>query len=269
MPGTVPQLVEWPETLTSKDWQKKKGALAKMAGKTDIGATMTDAKDEFDKIDWTLLEAAQMPTADRKSIPKIKAAKAAAMAHITKVVEGRVRPKVKEIKELAATAEAEWSKSKVILKSSAKHAALVSSTADRYWIALKNNSVTFSNLLDEYDKLVEKVEKHQKEQIELLKPQITKLETALKLCAASPSKDSYLNLPSKPESVHQRCRSMCNAIAVLPNLKAKYWETWKPFGNQYPASAPDGDGEAEAVKKMLATIVVELSDFKKNYQSLI
>jgi hypothetical protein len=83
---------EWPDTLTNRDWQKKKGALAKMSGKTDIGATMTDAKDEFDKIDWTLLEAVQMPGADRKSIPKIKEAKAAAMSHVTKVIEGKVRP---------------------------------------------------------------------------------------------------------------------------------------------------------------------------------
>jgi len=269
MPGTVPQPLEWPEELTNKDWQKKKGALAKMAGKTDIGATMTDAKAEFDKIDWTLLEAAQMAIPDRKSIPKIKEAKAAAMSHITKVIEGKVRPKIKEIKELAAAAEAEWSKSKLIPKSSAKHAALVSTTADHYWIALKSNSVTFTNLLDEYDKLVEKLVKHQKDQIELLKPQIEKLEVSLKACAASPSKANYLNLPSKPESVHQRCRSMCNAISVLPNLKAKYWATWEPFGNKYPADARDGDGEAEDVKKMLTNIVVALADFKKNYQSLV
>jgi hypothetical protein len=88
----LPSRPEWPDTLTNRDWQKKKGALAKMSGKTDIGATMTDAKDEFDKIDWTLLEAAQMPGADRKSIPKIKEAKTAAMSHVTKVIEGKVRP---------------------------------------------------------------------------------------------------------------------------------------------------------------------------------
>ncbi len=38
MPGTVPETVKSPETLTNADWQKKKGALAKMAGTTDIGA---------------------------------------------------------------------------------------------------------------------------------------------------------------------------------------------------------------------------------------
>jgi hypothetical protein len=269
MPGTVPQPLEWPEELTNKDWQKKKGALAKMAGKTDIGATMTDAKSRIrqDRLDF----ARGRPDGDSgsKVDPEDQGGESAAMTHITKVIEGKVRPKIKEIKELAAAAEAEWSKSKLIPKSSAKHAALVSTTADHYWIALKGNSVTFTNLLDEYDKLVEKLVKHQKDQIELLKPQIEKLEVSLKACAASPSKANYLGLPSKPESVHQRCRSMCNAISVLPNLKAKYWATWEPFGNKYPADARDGDGEAEDVKKMLTNIVIALADFKKNYQSLV
>jgi hypothetical protein len=40
MPGTVREPVKWPDTLTNTDWQKKKGALAKMAGTTDIGATI-------------------------------------------------------------------------------------------------------------------------------------------------------------------------------------------------------------------------------------
>ena len=269
MPGTVPAGLEWPDTLTNANWQKKKGALAKMAGTTDIGATMTAAKAEFDKIDWTKLEAAQMPTADRKSVDKIKQAKAAAMAHVTTVVEGKVRPKVKLIKDLAAAAQADWAKSKVIPKSSADHAKLVATTADHYWIALKGGSVTISKLLDEYDKLAEKVEKHKTEQIALLGPQITKLEASLKLCLAKPSKANYRDFPSKPESVHQRCRSICNAISVLPGLKAKYWATWEPFGNKYLDGAPDGPGEAEAVKKMLTNIVVALADFKKNYQSFI
>lgn len=269
MPGTVPQLLEWPEVLTNTNWQKKKGALAKMAGKTDIGATMTAAKAEFDKIDWTKLEAAQMPVPDRKSIPKIQEAKKAAMAHVTQVIEGKVRPKVKEIKELAADAQTEWAKSKLIPKASADHAKLVSTKADQYWIALKGGSVTISNMLDEYDKLATKLEKHKAEQVALLAPQIVKLETALKLCLASPTKANYTDHPSKPESVHQRCRSICNAISVLPGLKAQYWATWDPFGNKYPAGAPDGAGEADAVKKMLTNIVVALADFKKNYQALI
>ena len=133
MPGTVP----WPEVLTNTNWQKKKGALAKMAGKTDIGATMTAAKAEFDKLDWNKLDTAQMPTADRKSVPKIQEAKKAAMTHVTQVIEGKVRPKVKEIKELAADAQTEWAKSKLVPKASADHAKLVSTKADQYWIALK------------------------------------------------------------------------------------------------------------------------------------
>ena len=269
MPGTVPQGLSWPETLTNANWQKKKGALAKMAGTTDVGGAMTAAKAELDKIDWTKLDAALMPGPDRKSIPKIKEAKAAAMSHVTQIVEGKVRPKVKQIKDFAAAAQAEWAKSKIIPKSSADHAKLVSTTADQYWIALKGGSVTITKMLDEYDKLEAKMEKHKKEQVALLGPQITKLETSLKACIANPSKDSYLNHPSKPESVHQRCRSMCNAIAVLPGLKARYWATWEPFGNKYPEGAPDGPKEAAAVNKMLSTIIVALADFKRNYQSLI
>jgi hypothetical protein len=53
------------------------------------------------------------------------------------------------------------------------------------------------------------------------------------------------------------------------DIKDKYWKTWEPFGNKYPTDARNGDGEAEDVKKMLTNIVIALSDFKKNYQSLI
>ncbi len=270
MPGTVPETVKWPDLLTNTNWQQKKGALAKMAaGKTDIGATMTAAKAEFDKIDWNKLDADKMATKDRKSVPKIKEAKKAAMDYVTTTIEGTVRPKIKAIKDLADGAHADWSKNKLIPQSSADHAKKVATAADTLWIALKGGSVTITSFLDEYDKLVEKLEKHKKEQIELLGPQITKLETALKNCAAHPSKANYLNYPEKPESVHQRCRSICNAIAVLPTLKDKYWTTWEPFGNKYPAGAPDGEGEAEAVKKMLTTIATALAEFKRDYQSLL
>jgi hypothetical protein len=43
-----------------------------------------------------------MPDADRKSISKIKEAETAAMSQVTKVIEGNVRSKIKEIKELAS-----------------------------------------------------------------------------------------------------------------------------------------------------------------------
>ena len=269
MPGTVPQLLEWPELLTNANWQKKKGALAKMAGTTDIGATMTAAKAEFDKIDWTKLDAAQMARGDRKSIPKIKEAKAAAMAHVTTVIEGKVRPKVKLIKDLALAAQADWAKSKIIPKASAEHAKLVATTADQYWIALKGGSVAISKLLDEYDKLVATVERHQQDAKDKLDPQIKALEKALKDCLPKPSKANYLGFPSKPESVHQRCRSMCNSISLFPALKAKYFATWAVYGDKYPDGAPDGDGEAAAVQKMLVEIASSLADVKKNYQALI
>ncbi len=269
MPGTVPQLLEWPEALTSVNWQKKKGALAKMSGKTDVGAAMTAAKAEFDKIDWDKLDVAQMARADRKSIAKIKEAKAAAMTHVTSVIEGKVRPKVKEIKDLASDAQAEWTKSKLIPKASADHAKLVATKADQYWVALKGGSVAISKLLDEYDRLVTTVERHQQDAIGKLDPQIKALEKALKDCLPRPSKANYLGHPSKPESVHQRCRSMCNSIALFPAMKAKYFATWAVYGDKYPEGAPDGDKEAAAVQKMLVEIAASLADVKKNYQALI
>ncbi len=157
---------------------------------------MTAAKAEFDKIDWDKLDAAQaIEVADRKSIPKVNAAFEAAKTHVTQVIEGKVRPKIKDIRDLAEKAHAEWSKSKLIPKASADHALKVKTTADTYWIVLKNNSPTITNLLTEFTKLISKLQTQVEEQKKGLETYIKNLEESLKLCSANPSFHNYENLP--------------------------------------------------------------------------
>lgn len=252
----------WPMILTNADWQKKKGAFAKVAGKSGVGEAMTAAEKAFKKIDWNIFVAQSILPAQRDQ-DVIVARKAASITAFKTTVEP-TRVQLKKLRDVATKTAGDWKKSKLIPSSATKHVQDVAKAADFLFISLAGNSQVMTSRLKTFDDMLAAKKKFERDEIQKLDTSIENLEKALAAAAADPTKATW-SLGSS--SAHQRCRSMCNAIRNVPKLKTKYWSTWQPFGDEYNKDVPEGPREAEVMKKKIATVKTELAKFKANYKN--
>jgi len=252
----------WPAILTNADWQKKKGTIAKIAGKTGIGEAMTAAKTGFDKIDIQLFRAETALQAKDRDPDKIVAAKQACIQAHAKTVEP-TRLQIKNVRDKATQLAAAWQKNKLIPESSRKHLEEVAKAADVLSLSLAGNSQSMGEALKSFDKMLEIKKKAELEEQKKLSETISNLEKVLLLAEKQPTINFWKDGQTSP---HQRCRSMCNAIRNIPKLKTKYWATWQKFGDEYHRDAKPGPAEAETMKKKIATVKTALVTFKASYQ---
>ena len=261
MPGAVDP--SWPVVLTDKDWQKKKGTVAKVTAKTGLGAQMIKTEKLFKKINWDKFEAQRaIPLPHNRDLPNIVKAKQTAMSSYKSDIEP-VRNELKKLRDMAKKVSDEWKKSKTIPGSATKAALEVMNAADGLSMEMLGNSHTMAPRIKSFDTMIETKKKQADEEIKKLAVTITNLEKALGEVAKTPTKAFW---SGGPTSAHQRCRSMCNTIRVVPVLKDKYWKTWQPFGDEYHKKAPDGPQEGAAIKKMISNVETALKVFKANYQ---
>jgi hypothetical protein len=261
MPGAIDPI--WPVVLTDKDWQKKKGTIAKVTAKTGLGTQMIKAYGLFKKINFDKFEAQRaIPLPHDRDIPNIVKAKQNAMTFYKSQVEP-TRNELKKLRDMAKKVSDDWKKSKTIPSSATKAALDVANAADSLSMELLGNSHTMAPRIASFDTMIETKKKAADEEIKKLAVTITNLEKALGEVAKTPTKAFW---SAGNTSAHQRCRSMCNTIRVVPVLKGKYWKTWQPFGDEYHKKAPDGPQEAAAVKKMISNVETALKVFKANYQ---
>ena len=253
----------WPPILTDADWQKKKGAVSKLVGKTGVGEAMTAAKSLFDKIDFTKMFASDILPADR-DITTIKERKKKAGEYHKLTIEP-ARAAVKNIKDKADDCVTKFKANVLVPKSSREHAKKVADAADLLWMTLKNNAAYFDDAAKSFDKMLEVKEKAAADEAAKLGTTITNLETALKATLANLTVKGW---SEGSDSAHQRCRSMCNAIRNIPALKAEYWKTWKPYGDEYHKDVTAGAAnEGDQMKKKVASVVKSLIAFKANYKN--
>ncbi len=248
----------YPVFLTDKDWQKKKGNIAKLTKKTGIGAILEKIEKAYAAVDTNKLDAAGLPPAER-DVPLIQKHLKDALAYYTTAIEP-IRKDLSKVRDLAKDTAAEWKKSKLIPESSRKAAEELSKAADLFYMRLKSNShdmeqvfATHQTMIESKMKLLEMAKKE-------IVPTIALLKTALKECLANPTKEQ---MSADKTSVHQRCRSMCNYIRNNPEWKDKFWKTWQPLGDEFHKDIKEGDKEAEQVKAKLAIIIKALAEFEK------
>lgn len=127
-----------PVILTDADWQKKKGVIAKAAGKTGIGPAMKAVDAEWKKVAWDDLDPDLVwsKTGLQRTPANFPAAFKVAKAAYAKVTA--VRSKVKTLADLAEKTEAKFKSSKVIPSSSREHVGKIAKAADQLWIELKS-----------------------------------------------------------------------------------------------------------------------------------
>jgi hypothetical protein len=253
----------WPEILTNTDWQKKKGAISKIGGKTGVGEAMTASQNAFKGIDWSLFDAATaLPMPKDRDPDKIVAAKAACVQEFKTKVEP-TRAQLKTLRDKATAVAGAWKKNRLIPASSTKHIEDVTKAADAFSLGLAGNSQNLTTLLKTFDTMLAVKQKAEQDELAKVDVTIANLEKALLEAAAKPTKKSW---SEGSTSAHQRCRSMCNMIRNVPKLKAKYWGTWQKFGDEYHKDAAEGALEAAAMKKKIETVKTELAKFKASYK---
>ena len=252
----------WPAILTNADWQKKKGAVSKLVGKTGVGEAMTAAQAAFAKISWIKMSATDILPQDR-DIPTIKERKKQAAAYYASTIVP-ARTAVKKIVDAAEDTAKKFKANKLVPKSASEHAAAVAKAADLMWMTLKDNSTFFAEAANSFDAMIAVKQKNATDEAAKLGTTAANLEKALKETLAKPTVAGWSD---GAECSHQRCRSMCNSIRNIPELKAKYWNTWQPYGNDYHKDVKAGAADEGAkIKAKVATVAKSLAEFKAGYK---
>ncbi len=252
----------WPALLTNKDWQKKKGIIAKIAGETGIGAALNAGEAAFKKIDWKKMDATTIMPAER-DVDNIEAKQKEAAAHYSSVIEP-ARAKLRDIRDAAASTASEWRKNKAIPSSAVKAVEAIGASASFLATELKDNSSTMKDYGKTFTDMIATKKKNAAEEAKKLEVTIKNLVKALSEATKTPSKQFW---SEGNTSAHQRCRSMCNAIRNIPELKQPYWATWQKFGDEYHKDAPDGDpAERKAMQAKIKTVITATMAFQKDYK---
>jgi hypothetical protein len=150
MPYTRP---EYPQILKKTDWDNKKGAFAKIAGKTGVGEAAAECERRYAAVQWQKLELA-------KTAPGVNSFTKAdwdrRLADAKTEVTGNLRQLVEalyKLRDVAKAAEAKFKSNKLIPSSSTAHVAQLAQAADFLGVSLNANSIGTPIMADYNDVL--------------------------------------------------------------------------------------------------------------------
>ncbi|SOD94896.1 hypothetical protein [Caenispirillum bisanense] len=145
-------LTKYPAVLTNKDWQKKKGPFAKMAGKTGVGEALQACEKAWGAVDWSVFDAQQV----RKKGPgAVVNGFKTAQAEYKKSVEG-LRKALMAAIDAADKSAAAFKKNKLIPSSATKAAADISKMAQFMLVGTKSIDMKdFEALADRCNRLIQ------------------------------------------------------------------------------------------------------------------
>lgn len=152
----------YPDMLTDKTWQKKKGAVSKIAGKTGVGKALDECALAYRAVNWEMLDVShKAPTGARCTREVLDEIWNVAKAEYATNVEGSLRPKLIKARDLAKKTADAWAKKKLIPKKSAEHAAAVAKEADRFMVEINKNTL-LPKMHKAYDDLMKSVINNEK-----------------------------------------------------------------------------------------------------------
>ena len=128
--------------LTPDNWNKKKGTIAKMAGETGIGASLTKLKKVYDNTNWDLIKVDdRKPKIDDFKLPAWdKLCKEAAALAIKDLAA--LRKAAYETRDLAKTIGDKFKKNPLIPKDSTKLCVDIATAADSLGVGCNPNSIS-------------------------------------------------------------------------------------------------------------------------------
>jgi uncharacterized FlaG/YvyC family protein len=250
-------LVAYPAILTKKDWNKKKGTIAKMAGKTGTGPLMDECEAEYAKLTPQVYTPNKYGVRlNQNDLDALQSARESAVddwgKSLSKLTK-KLNALVKKLNEV----EAEWKASKVIPKKAAEHAAAVRAAAGSFATAVETSGRhEILPVFDQWKQLMEigidKAKNDIKGQISTLEKQMLKVLNGDK------------TLAEWSEHCTQAARSVFNSVNALQDLRDKYGKTWEPIAdpNKFAANFKKKDTESEDMEKMIKKIQKELNKLK-------
>lgn len=200
---------KYPKILTNKDWQKQKGKIAKMSGKTGIGAQMKELKAKYKAVDWKEMDALNALQGKERTLENLEKFKKSSKAYYQKKVLP-VRKEALALSRLADKVAAKWKKSKKVPKSSRKHVEKVGAAALNFATAMK--SVPDTLILPNIKKSKEMIEKKLDFARKNIGKMINTAQAKIKVVKKDPTKETY------KKELHQRVRALCASVGVLPEL---------------------------------------------------
>jgi hypothetical protein len=240
MAGIEPTaIMKYPVLLTDKDWQKKKGLMAKSV-KTGLKAELDKGEALHAKIDTSLLYPARDAPKSLEDLEKgLKEAKDYYKSHVEPL-----RTQLREIETAAAKAAVALTKAKY--PDAAKAALAIEKAADLFGVTCK--SIDFE---DDYKKGLERIAKLNMLAAKLLKDSIKKFLVSAK---------AYLNSDGTQASwddlVKQNGRSVSNSVRQLANYNAEFWGKFKMFQG-FDLATMKLTGDVELTIKKRAVVVKE------------
>jgi hypothetical protein len=151
----------YPEILMRKDWDKKKGVFAKMAGQTGVGEQCDKVQAAYKKVNWIRLNAYESriklgkwgdDTFTRPNWEKLlKDASAEASTNLAKV-----GAECYKLRDLCQKVAVDFKKSKTVPSSAADHVLKMAKAADQMGVALNKASMgdVLNRMNDEFLKYV-------------------------------------------------------------------------------------------------------------------
>jgi hypothetical protein len=133
---------EYPDCLTPQNWDKKKGVIAKMAGETGIGASLTKLKKVYDDTDWKIIQVDdRKPKINDFKLPEWEKMCKEAATQGVKELE-KLRKAAYETRDLAKETAAKFKKNKLIPKSSTALCEEIETAADHLGVGCNPNSIS-------------------------------------------------------------------------------------------------------------------------------
>ena len=200
---------KYPKILTNKHWQKKKGKLAKMSGKTGIGAQMKALKAKYKSVDWQAMDALNALQGKERTKENLEKFKKSSKAYYQKKVLP-VRQEALALSRLADKVAAKWKKTKKVPKKSRKHVEKVGQAALDFATAMK--SVPDTLILPNIKRSEEMIEKKLEFARKNIGSMISTAKSKIKVVKKKPNKEVY------KKELHQRVRALCASVGVLPEL---------------------------------------------------
>lgn len=249
----MPAALPIPPGLSNAAWQKAKGNIAKLAGKTGVGEALKAFHAGYAQIDFTLFDA-KMACPGAKLVSVVDAKKKDAIAHHKDKVEAARKLLIK-VRDTAKDTAAKFKKNKLIPNSATKAAEAIEDAADKFYIVMKNNSVYFTSVWDSYDELVTELNKRAEEGRRAIKGYIVSIKSDGAKVNQTPTPDQYIG--EAKTGFHQGIRGLNAALATQtdPGLKG-FHAKWKPFSQDAykPKTTDDATVVKEKVKKVLETL---------------
>jgi hypothetical protein len=261
MPGMLPI----PQKLTKADWDKNKGAIAKLAGETGMGAQMEKVKKAWDAVDINVLDGGMAcpPSLIKNTTqvePKLKASKDQFDGAGVKNPNGSVaklRAEVNALRDLATTTAEKFKKNPLIPKSSTEYAAAIAKEADLYSVALMINGVFATACFKSFEEVKQKLEKNAAEGRKQFKTFIDNFAKFGKEVLENPTVENYIGEAQK--GFHQSVRGLGAALMCQSEKKfIDFNNKWRPF--TLDTFRPKKNDE---VKKKVEEVLKLVEEFKK------